>query len=64
MALDALKRVEDEKLVIILTACLVKTEDDRGILGEYADLARARGRPLIVANVLCGIWEEQGEVGK
>jgi hypothetical protein len=49
----ALQTLEEEKLVIIMTACLVKTRDDLDLFAEYAGIAEGRGVPLVKVNIVC-----------
>ncbi len=52
MAFDALKALE-EKLVVVLTACLVKMDDDLSLFEEYLDIAESRRDPMVMVNLLC-----------
>jgi hypothetical protein len=52
VAFDALKALE-EKLVVVLTACLVKMDDDLSLFEEYLDIAESRRDPMVMVNLLC-----------
>lgn len=55
VAFKALQELDDEKHVIIMTACLGITPDDLDLFSEYADIADGRGIPLVMVNVVCDV---------
>jgi hypothetical protein len=53
VAFKALQTLEEEKLVIIMTASLIITPDDLELFAEYAGIAEAKGVSLVMVNILC-----------
>jgi replication-associated recombination protein RarA len=62
VAFDGLKALEEEKLVVVLTACLVNTGDDLNLFEEYLDIAKARRVPLVMVNLLCDMRSNIGRL--
>jgi hypothetical protein len=46
-------------LVILMTSCLSETEEGRSQFAEFLAVARGRGCPMVVLNLVCGV-EENG----
>jgi hypothetical protein len=58
LAFAALQTVPGD-LVILMTSCLSETEEGRSQFAEFLAVARGRGCPMVVLNLVCGV-EENG----
>ncbi|KAN0121987.1 hypothetical protein V8E51_000313 [Hyaloscypha variabilis] len=58
LAFSSLQLPEDD-LIILMTSCLSETKEGRSQFEEVLAVAEARGCPLVVVNLVCGL-EENG----
>jgi hypothetical protein len=50
---DGLEALEEENLVVVLTACLVNMGDYLNLFKDFLDVAKSRRVPLVMVNLLC-----------